>query len=108
MFDNVMLMVEGRFIYQGKGRDAVKDYFSKIGFTCGRLQNPAGEKQLLEKPFVLIFCFLDYLISLMHAEDQRNVSNYAFYFESYDTILKPDIIKSIMNSEKIPLLQYQY
>jgi len=44
----------------------------------------------------------------MHAEDQRNVSNYTFYFENYDTLLKPDIINQIMNSEKIPLHYNQY
>jgi len=45
MFDNVMLMVEGRFIYQGKGGHSVKDYFSRIGFSCGIFQNPAGKKK---------------------------------------------------------------
>jgi len=45
MFDNVMLMVEGKFIYQGKGETTVKNYFSRIGFTCGRFQNPAGKEK---------------------------------------------------------------
>jgi len=40
-----MLMVEGKFIYQGKGETTVKNYFSRIGFTCGRFQNPAGKEK---------------------------------------------------------------
>jgi len=59
MFDNVMLMVEGRFIYQGKGGNIVKDYFSKIGFTCGRHENPAGKKEK-RLQYLMIFFRLFY------------------------------------------------
>ncbi|EAR86301.1 ABC transporter family protein (macronuclear) [Tetrahymena thermophila SB210] len=52
MFDRIMLLVDGRFIYQGGSNDQIIKHFSKIGFECPKLQNPAGYtsqmKQIVE------------------------------------------------------------
>lgn len=40
IFDNLMLMVRGHIIYEGKARDAV-NYFAGIGYACPKLTNPA-------------------------------------------------------------------
>lgn len=62
LFDRIMLMVEGRFIYQGLQKE-VMPYFSAIGFYCPQFTNPA-----------------DYLMSIMHAESEVNRNNYEQYF----------------------------
>ncbi len=50
LFDRVMLMVEGRFIYQGLNKD-IAYYFSTMGFNCPIFSNPA-----------------DYYLSIMHSD----------------------------------------
>lgn len=71
MFDRVMLLVKGKFIYQGPGDRAVIDHFNKLGFPCPSHSNPA-----------------DYLMSIMHREDPRNVANYPKYYEGYSKELE--------------------
>jgi ABC-type multidrug transport system ATPase subunit len=40
MFDDLLLLAEGRVIYQGEGSGAIP-YFSKLGFKCPNFVNPA-------------------------------------------------------------------
>ncbi|EWS75885.1 ABC-2 family transporter protein (macronuclear) [Tetrahymena thermophila SB210] len=81
MFDNVMLMVEGQFIYQGTGGMNVLNYFSSIGFKCPVYSNPA-----------------DFLMSIMTPEREINVKNYDFYFLQYASNLKENVEANIKNS----------
>ena len=39
MFDRLVLMVEGRLVYQGPAKDSV-NYFSEMGFKCIENANP--------------------------------------------------------------------
>ncbi|KAL4512208.1 hypothetical protein ABPG72_005210 [Tetrahymena utriculariae] len=80
LFDRVMLMVEGRLIYQGPGGLNVVNHFSSIGFKCPQYSNPA-----------------DYLMSIMHAEGEDNVKNYPIYFQGYETKLKSIVSNEIAN-----------
>ncbi|EAR86486.1 ABC transporter family protein (macronuclear) [Tetrahymena thermophila SB210] len=90
MFDNIMLLVDGRFIYQGKGNLDIIQHFSSIGFNCPKFSNPA-----------------DYFISIMHSSRQQNVENYQVYFEGYNQKLKPIIYERIDNANQglLPLKQ---
>jgi ABC-type multidrug transport system ATPase subunit len=40
MFDDLLLLSEGRVIYQGEASGAIP-YFSKLGFNCPNYSNPA-------------------------------------------------------------------
>jgi ABC-type multidrug transport system ATPase subunit len=74
LFDNLILMVEGRFIYQGPAQDA-PDYFARnFGLECPEFANPA-----------------DYFMTIMHHEDPVNVKRYPHYFEAYDSQCAPAI-----------------
>ncbi|EAR86682.2 ABC transporter family protein (macronuclear) [Tetrahymena thermophila SB210] len=81
MFDRILLLVDGRFIYQGGSNDQIIKHFSKIGFECPKLQNPA-----------------DYFMSIMHSNDS-NTKNYPIYFEGYDSQMK-QIVESEMEQKK--------
>ncbi|KAL4474984.1 hypothetical protein ABPG74_001680 [Tetrahymena malaccensis] len=83
MFDNVMMLVNGQFIYQGKGGMNVVNHFSSFGFSCPIHSNPA-----------------DYLMSIMHGESEVNTNNYPKYFEQYDLQLKQKVSSEIENSQK--------
>lgn len=62
LFDNLILMVEGRFIYQGSAQVA-PDYFGRIlNFHCPEFANPA-----------------DYFMTLMH-QNSANTQHYPKYF----------------------------
>jgi len=66
LFDRLILMVEGRFIYQGDAAHA-PDYFSKnFGLEVGEFMNPA-----------------DYFMSVIHHESKENRDRYPKYFETY-------------------------
>ncbi|KAL4474975.1 hypothetical protein ABPG74_001671 [Tetrahymena malaccensis] len=90
LFDRVMLLIEGQFIYQGKGNQSILNYFSNQGFNCPRLQNPA-----------------DYLMSIMH-QNNKNAQNYPIYFQKYDSLLKPYVEKEIEQGEKFEILSYKF
>ncbi|KAL4437737.1 hypothetical protein ABPG74_012412 [Tetrahymena malaccensis] len=81
MFDNVMLMIDGQFIYQGPGGMNVLSYFQSIGFKCPLYSNPA-----------------DFLMSIMTSEREINVKNYDFYFLQYNQNLKAIVEADIKNS----------
>ncbi|KAL4474934.1 hypothetical protein ABPG74_001630 [Tetrahymena malaccensis] len=76
-FDDLLLLVEGQFIYQGPCSKVI-EYFAQIGFQCPHQSNPA-----------------DYLMSIVHAESQKNRDNYDLYFEKYQQILSPTIQSQI-------------
>ncbi|EAR86558.2 ABC-2 family transporter protein (macronuclear) [Tetrahymena thermophila SB210] len=84
-FDRLILLVDGKFIYQGP-RDKVIKHFGSFGFQCPNLSNPA-----------------DYFMSIMHAESEENRNNYKTYFEQFDMNLKPIIEQEIglRGTEKI-------
>lgn len=74
LFDNLILMVEGRFIYQGSAKNA-PDYFGRnFGLHCPEFANPA-----------------DYFMTLMHHENPKNVKRYPAYFEAYDKHCAPEV-----------------
>ncbi|CAD8121024.1 unnamed protein product [Paramecium sonneborni] len=78
LFDQVMLLVHGKFIYQGK-RDKMVEYFKSIGFDCPAHSNP-----------------LDYLMSIMHHED-LNHPHYQTLFNNYTiNIYQQTIQQSIL------------
>ncbi|KAL4512209.1 hypothetical protein ABPG72_005211 [Tetrahymena utriculariae] len=83
MFDNVLMLVNGQFIYQGKGGMNVVNHFSSFGFTCPIHSNPA-----------------DYLMSIMHGESEVNTNNYPKYYEQYNLQLKSKISSEIETSQK--------
>ncbi|KAL4474983.1 hypothetical protein ABPG74_001679 [Tetrahymena malaccensis] len=88
MFDNIMLLVEGRFIYQGKGQLDIIKHFSSFGFKCPQYSNPA-----------------DYFVSIMYHKKQENVQNYDLYFEQYYCKLLPQVLKRIQESNQGDLPQ---
>ena len=52
LFDRIMLMVEGRFIYQGPNKDSQSYFLYYFGLTCPSYYNPA-----------------EFFMSIMHPED---------------------------------------
>lgn len=66
LFDRLILMVEGRFIFQGPAASAVHYFASNFGLECPDFHNPA-----------------DYFMTIMHQEDPINVKRYPLYFDKY-------------------------
>ncbi|EAR86510.2 ABC transporter family protein (macronuclear) [Tetrahymena thermophila SB210] len=83
MLDRIMLMVNGRFIYQGPGNTEISNYFNNLGFVCPNLCNPA-----------------DYYMSIMHQENEQNIRNAPIYFQSYDSMILKKVEYEIENSNK--------
>ncbi|KAL4474978.1 hypothetical protein ABPG74_001674 [Tetrahymena malaccensis] len=81
LFDHVILMQEGQFIYQGPGNDKIIEYFSSIGYKCPIKSNPA-----------------DYLMKIMSQTIDKDIDNSSFYLENYNSKLKPIINLMIENS----------
>ncbi|KAL4474982.1 hypothetical protein ABPG74_001678 [Tetrahymena malaccensis] len=78
LFDHVILMVEGQFIYQGDGKKDILNHFSNIGFSCPTKSNPS-----------------DYLMSIMHSGSETNIKNYERYFQGYKSKLEQKALKEI-------------
>ncbi|CAG9325735.1 unnamed protein product [Blepharisma stoltei] len=55
-FDKLVLLAEGHIVYQGLAADSTK-YFTKIGYECPKLMNPA-----------------DYYMRLLHIVDRKNLT----------------------------------
>lgn len=66
IFDKLVLMVEGRLIYQGPASSATAYFSSEFSLTCPELHNPA-----------------DYFMSVIHQENPENVQRYPRYFDAY-------------------------
>ncbi|EAR86542.1 ABC-2 family transporter protein (macronuclear) [Tetrahymena thermophila SB210] len=81
LFDHIILMVDGQFIYQGDGKQNIINHFSSIGFSCPIKSNPS-----------------DYLMSIMHGGSEVNVKNYEKYFQGYKNKLEQQAIKEIKNT----------
>ena len=77
LFDKLILMVEGRMVYQGAAEQAVT-YFDRMGFICPDFSNPP-----------------DYFMSILHHESTVNVGNYPKYFETYDKQLSLQVQNEI-------------
>ena len=77
LFDRLILLVEGKCIYQGRADQSI-DYFARMGFPCPEFSNPP-----------------DYFMSIMHHESSVNVNNYPKYFETYEKQLMPKIAEQI-------------
>ena len=69
-----MLMIEGRFIYQGRAAEAPNYFDRYFGLKCGEFQNPA-----------------DYFMSIMHHESAANRQRYPKYFQEYDRSIAPTV-----------------
>jgi ABC-type multidrug transport system ATPase subunit len=67
LFHKLVLMVEGRLIYQGPASQAVDYFGSQFGLVCPDFYNPA-----------------DYFMSIMHSHLQQNVDRYSQYCSTYD------------------------
>ncbi|CAD8196359.1 unnamed protein product [Paramecium octaurelia] len=79
LFDKIMLLVQGKLIYQGD-RCKIISYFKSFGFECPTHSNP-----------------MDYLISITHSEDPKNVEAYSLYFQNYELQLANEIRQEINN-----------
>ncbi|EAR86655.2 ABC transporter family protein (macronuclear) [Tetrahymena thermophila SB210] len=90
MFDRIMLLVNGKFIYQGSGGNQIQKYFSGQGFECPIFSNPA-----------------DYYMSLMSQDKQINVINTPLYFKNYDEIIKDSVQYQINFSNKQEIIPNQ-
>lgn len=80
LFDDFLLMVAGRLVYQGPARD-VSAYFGRMGFPTPQYSNPP-----------------DYLMSIMHDEYSHNVANYPRYYMAYESIIAPKVKQAILAS----------
>lgn len=80
LFDDLILMVAGRLVYQGPSVDSVQ-YFTQMGFKSPEFSNPP-----------------DYFMSIMHHESKKNIANYPRYFQTYDQQLAPKINQAIQVS----------
>lgn len=66
LFDRLLLMVEGKVIYQGSAAQAEKYFADNFKLECPNFMNPA-----------------DYFMSIMHHEALANRNRYPQYFEKY-------------------------
>ncbi|KAM3141214.1 hypothetical protein pb186bvf_006599 [Paramecium bursaria] len=82
MFDRIMLLVLGQFIYQGP-RQGIIEHFASFGFKCPSLSNP-----------------MDYFISIMHKEMPENVKSFPIYFQNYESKLKSIVDSEITNESQ--------
>ncbi|CAD8115184.1 unnamed protein product [Paramecium primaurelia] len=87
LFDRIMLLVQGRLVYQGS-RENIINHFSSFGFKCPDHSNP-----------------MDYFLSITHSEDKQNIENYSLYFENYQQKLQKQIESEILNccNSDVPL-----
>jgi ABC-type multidrug transport system ATPase subunit len=83
LFDNLMVLAKGKFIYQGPTRAAV-DYFGAIEYQCPEYTNPA-----------------DYFIEVAHSDAHDDQKFHGLY-ESYDQKLAPKIQEEV-GKEKLIL-----
>lgn len=81
LFDRLMILAKGKFIYQGPTRNAV-DHFGSIGYQCPEYSNPA-----------------DYFIEIAHA-DHNSDDKFALMYKAYDEKLAPAIEKEVVNQDK--------
>ncbi|KAL4474974.1 hypothetical protein ABPG74_001670 [Tetrahymena malaccensis] len=81
LFDRIMLLVDGKFIYQGASNEKIINHFNSLGFNCPKLQNPA-----------------DYFLSIMNAIE-TNVKNYAKYFEGYEQL--KDVVQNEIEEKQV-------
>ena len=87
LFDRLLLMVEGRLVYQGAATKAVPYFDSHFGLKCPEFMNPA-----------------EFVIQILHPEDKTNVQRYPQYFESYNSERLPHILEEI-SSVKVSALE---
>jgi ABC-type multidrug transport system ATPase subunit len=83
MFDNLMILAKGKFIYQGPTRFAVP-HFNKIGYQCPEYSNPA-----------------DYFIEVAHS-DQDEDKKFDVMYQAYDENIAPQIeheVKTVQQKE---------
>ncbi|KAM3141213.1 hypothetical protein pb186bvf_006598 [Paramecium bursaria] len=82
MFDRIILLVQGKLIYQGPRQNIIQ-YFSSIGFQCPGSSNP-----------------MDYFLSIMHSDNETNQKNFGTYFSQYDKLIGPIVEEEIKNMNK--------
>jgi len=76
LFDNLMILAKGKFIYQGPTRLAV-DYFGSTGYQCPEYSNPA-----------------DYFIEVAHSDNDHDTKFIEMY-KSYDEKIAPKVEKEV-------------
>ena len=79
LFDKLMLLAKGKFIYQGPTPAAV-GYFSTIGYNCPEYTNPA-----------------DYFIEIAHSNGNDD-SKYEQMYEAYDNKLALGVSQELGNT----------
>lgn len=72
MFDRLMLMLDGKIVYQGQASDATDYFETHFGLKCLEYQNPA-----------------EFLIEAVHQEKKENIERKELYHETYDTNMAP-------------------
>jgi ABC-type multidrug transport system ATPase subunit len=59
LFDKLLLMIDGRIIYQGRNNNTEAYFSDQFNLPCPTYMNPA-----------------DHFISIIHHEDEKNVQRY--------------------------------
>ena len=76
LFDRLLLMLEGRVIYQGYVKYVI-DYFASINFQCPIHSNPAD--------------YFMSLISTINPKDPKIRERFTLFFTAYDQNVRPDV-----------------
>jgi len=84
MFDSLMILAKGKFIYQGPTKPAL-EHFSRIGYKCPDYSNPA-----------------DYYIEVAHS-NRDDDEKFSVMYEAYNQNLAPKIQQEINALEKTPI-----
>lgn len=74
LFDRVLLMAEGKLVFQGSTSQSRLYFQYNFGFKCPQFFNPA-----------------DYFMKIIHPEDLNNRLRYEHYFMTYKLVLTPKI-----------------
>ncbi|CAD8196341.1 unnamed protein product [Paramecium octaurelia] len=85
LFDRIMLLVGGKFIYQGQKSNII-DHFQNMGFTCPQSSNP-----------------MDYYLSLMQVDNLENQKHFNKMFQYYDQNCYPNVMQQIISGDNLLL-----
>jgi len=76
LFDNLMLLAKGKFVYQGPTKFAV-DHFASFGYKCPEYSNPA-----------------DYFMDIAHSDNDNN-TKFLDMYKAYDEKIAPKIAQEV-------------
>jgi len=80
MFDNLMILAKGKFIYQGPTKPAL-EHFANIGYVCPDYSNPA-----------------DYYIEVAHS-NRDDDEKFEVMYKAYDENIAPQIEQEISKTK---------